>query len=373
MNASSPLEIRPVILQNMLDNLPVGLMVINAEGEIVTINRAASTILGYDLDAFEGKGWGELFVENEKNDDFNQIIVDIIWEKQVNLRRSVSYTRTDGRVLHLSITGSFLMEGEAMAGIVVLLNDVTELHEAHKKEKAVLREMNALQREKAESMSQLAQAVAHQIRNPVSAIGGFSMRMLNEMDSNDPNRPYVKTILDGTKRLEAIVREVGAYTQASQVSPRPTPVDEILETAKAAPSTKAAELSREISWTISSKPVEIIVDPELFGRALIELFLNSVEFCNASHVSIAVSVSMQPGRVNVEVKDTGSGIPEKDMPYIFDPFFTTKAVGVGMGLCRARRIISEHKGEIRVDNTPGQGTTVMVRLPNYGMDEKGES
>jgi len=130
-------EIKPVILQNMLENLPVGLMVIDGNGEIITINRSASEILGHSLDAFEGKGWGELFIEGQKNRDFNQVIVDIIWDRKVNLRRQVPYIRSDGKTLQLSITGSFLREENGIAGIVVLMNDVTELHKANENKKAV--------------------------------------------------------------------------------------------------------------------------------------------------------------------------------------------------------------------------------------------
>jgi len=63
------------------------------------------------------------------------------------------------------------------------------------------------------------------------------------------------------------------------------------------------------------------------------------------------------------VWDSGAGISEEDRPYIFDPFFTTKAVGVGMGLCRVKRIVSEHKGVIAVDGSLAKGTKVVIRLP----------
>ena len=65
-------------------------------GEVITINRAASEMLGYSLGAFEGKGWGDLFFDDEKNTGFNQIIIDIVQERRVNLKRSVSYIRSDG-------------------------------------------------------------------------------------------------------------------------------------------------------------------------------------------------------------------------------------------------------------------------------------
>lgn len=357
------MNIKPIILQNILDSLPVGLMVIDPEGEVINTNRAASEILGYSLDVFEGKGWGDLFFDGEKNIDFNQIIIDIIQERKVNLQRSVSYVRSDGKILQLSITGSFLREDEEIAGIVVLINDVTELHKAHRHEKIVLEEKGALQHERAESIKNLAEAVAHQIRNPVTAIGGLSMRMLNKLDQDDPNRVYLETILDGTKRLEDVVTAVGHYTKLLQIEPKKVAISEVLQQAQVGLSLKEAELSRKIKWTVQSEPIEVMVDPRLFAHALNELFLNALEFCKEDYVAIEVCVFEDGNRVNVEIKDSGTGISEEDRPYIFDPFFTTKAVGVGMGLCRVKRIISEHKGVIVVESSPGKGTEVRIRLP----------
>lgn len=357
------MNIKPIILRSILDSLPVGLMVIDPEGEVININRAASEILGYPLDAFEGKGWGDLFFDDEKNIDFNQIIIDIIQERKVNLKRGVSYVRSDGKILQLSITGSFLREDEEIAGIVVLINDVTELHKAHKREKIVLEEKSALHHERAESIKNLAEAVAHQIRNPVTAIGGFSMRMLNQLDQDDPNRGYLGAILDGTKRLEDVVTAVGHYTKLLQIEPKKVAISEVLQKAQVGLSPKEAELSRKIKWTVQSEPIEVIIDPGLFTHALNELFLNALEFCREDEVGIEVCVFEDANWVNVEIKDSGTGISEKDRPYIFDPFFTTKAVGVGMGLCRVKRIISEHKGVIMVESSPGKGTEVRIRLP----------
>jgi PAS domain S-box-containing protein len=356
-------EIKPVILQNMLENLPVGLMVIDGNGEIITINRSASEILGHSLDAFEGKGWGELFIEGQKNRDFNQVIVDIIWDRKVNLRRQVPYIRSDGKTLQLSITGSFLREENGIAGIVVLMNDVTELHQAHENEKAVLEEKSAIEHEKAESLRKLAEAVAHQIRNPVTAIGGFSRRILKRLDPNDPNRQYLETIIHGTRRLENVVTVVADYTALMEIRPEKVTLSAVMDIARAGLAQKEAELCKEVEWNIRIPPVELLVDPGLFARALNELFLNALEFSTENHICIGVDGVEEADGVTVVVTDSGPGIPDADMPYIFNPFFTTKAVGVGMGMCRVERIVSEHKGDLSVDSIPGKGTRATIYIP----------
>jgi len=355
--------IKPIILQNIVESLPVGLMVIGSNGEIVTINRAASEILGHSLDVFEGKGWGDLFFDDPKNSDFNQIIIDIICERKVNFKRNVCYTRSDGKSLKLSITGSFLREDGRIAGIVVLMSDVTELHEAHENEKAVLEEKSALQHERAESIRNLAQAVAHQIRNPVTTIGGFSRRVLGRLDAKDPNRGYLETIIDGTRRLENLVTAVSDYTKLLDMKPEPVVMSTVIDMARAGLFQKEEDLAKKVEWSVLGGAIEVRVDPRLFARALNELFLNALEFSRDDPVSIDVQVSKDGGSFTVEVADTGPGISAADRPYIFDPFFTTKAVGVGMGLCRVKRIISEHKGHVTVDSIPGKGTRVTIGVP----------
>ena len=104
------------------------------------------------------------------------------------------------------------------------------------------------------------------------------------------------------------------------------------------------------------------IDPHLFSLALDEVLLNSLESFGGNEALIAIRAGEESGGFYLRIEDEGCGIPEKDMPYIFDPFFTTKAVGVGMGLCKAQRIISEHRGHLEVLSTPGTGTQVAIRI-----------
>ncbi|MDZ7696812.1 MAG: ATP-binding protein [Deltaproteobacteria bacterium] len=353
----------PIVLQNILDSLSVGILVIDPEGLIAAINRAASEILGHTADPPFGKGWEALIDEDERNHDFQNLMVEVINERKVNLKRSLRYFGANGNTRRLSISGSVLTEGRHTGGIAILINDVTELHHAHEIEKTVLREKSALQHERAESIRNLAEAVAHQIRNPVMSIGGFSLRMLKGTGENDPNRKYVEMILDGSRRLEDVVSAVSSYTKLMEISPRKTLLPELVAEAKKGIQAKVDALSRKIDWNLSLEPIEIRVDPEFFVLALKEIFLNALEFCDEACATIEVQLLKQKNHMHLEIRDQGPGISEANLPFIFDPFFTTKAVGVGMGLCKAKRIISEHKGKIVVKSRRGRGTAVTIRLP----------
>ncbi len=354
----------PIVLQHILDSLPVGIVVINPEGLILTTNRAASEILSHTTSPLVGQGWEALIDEDERNHDFQNLMVEIIRERKVNLKRSLRYFGDNGSIRRLSISSSMLTEGRHTGGIAILINDVTELHHAHEIEKTVLREKSALQHERAESIRNLAEAVAHQIRNPIMAIGGFSLRILKGMDENDPDRKHVEMILDGSKRLEDVVAAVSSYTKMLEISPKKTLLPEMVAEAKREVQAKVDALSRKIDWTLPSAPIELQVDPRFFVLSLKEIFLNALEFCDEACARIEVRFFKQADGLHLQVKDQGPGISEANLPFIFDPFFTTKAVGVGMGLCKARRIISDHKGKIVVQSHLGKGTEVTICLPS---------
>ena len=358
-------DMKPIILNNILESIPVGLLVINPDGEIVTSNDAASEILGYSCRMFEGKGWGDLFLEDSRNEAFNQVILDVIQEKKVNLHRRVSYVQPKGDCLQLSVTGSFLHEDEQIAGIVLILHDVTELQMLHDREKRVLEEKHRLERERAEGLMRLAMAISHQIRNPIMSIGGFAKRTIDKIGETASVVPYLKNILSDAERLEAIVKVVNEYTRIAAVEPVKVSLSAMIEEEVSRLQTKTVELSKRVDWSLNFPAVAFPVDPTLFRRAIYEVLLNALEFLEGDEGSVRIFLSEKQNGLLVEIVDNGIGISGNDLPYVFDPFFTTKAVGVGMGLCLVRRIIGEHGGDVRIDSKPGKGTSVIMKLPDH--------
>ncbi len=355
--------IKTIVIQNILESIPVGLLVINSEGEIVTANRAASRILGYASEMLNGKGWGDLFISDMDNLEFNQVFLDVIQERQVNLCRNVDYVTPEGNTLHLSLTTSFLVGNDEIPAIVVLIHDLTEIYHSHEREKIALEEQHRMQHRRAESLEKFALAVAHQIRNPVTAIGGFANRLLNQPDIDDGRMAgYLGNILVDARRLEEIVQAVSGYAGLKSAVPVKSSLEKVVETAKGRLEEIAAQRSKKILWMVRVDPVYGEIDPHLFSLALDEVLLNSLEAFKGNEVSIAIQVVEESDGFHLKIEDKGCGILEKDIPYIFDPFFTTKAVGVGMGLCRAQRIISEHRGHIKVQSTSGKGTDVIIRI-----------
>jgi len=353
---------RNIIFQHILESIPVGLLVIDSNGEVVTVNRAASSIVGRPKEFMEGRGWGEIFFESGENDAFNQVFLDVIQERGMNLRREVDYRQPSGRTLRLSVGASFLQENEELAGIVVVLDDVTESHAMRQREKAILQEKSRVQREKAESLVQLSMAVAHQLRNPMMSIGGFARLLLKDAPPESFQSRYLQSILGGARRLEEIVKAVEDYANLPPMAPRKVPLEELVGQCRAFIDSKASEWSRRFQWKLELEPAEVCVDPFHFPRALNELLLNALESLKGEGGVIGVRARREDGALSIRIWDSGRGIPARDQPFVRDPFFTTKARGVGMGICKAQRIINEHRGRLLIESSPGEGTCVTIRL-----------
>ncbi|MCK8603509.1 two-component system sensor histidine kinase NtrB [Desulfoferrobacter suflitae] len=357
--------IKAIIIKNIVDSLPVGILVINPRGQISVANRSAAIILGYTKDQLLGKGWAELFLEIEENTDFNQVILDVIQEERLNLHRTVQYKRTTGEMLYLSMTTSFLKAQEGLEGIVVLLDDVTTLHQLQEREKTILEERHRIQREKAESLNRLAAAVAHQLRNPLTSIGGLAVLMKKKIGREEPYDTYFENILSDVRRLERIVKSVEEYTAAPALIPVKVDIAAVLEELRQEGDAMAAGISRKIEWRIHSQPIQATVDPKSFKDALGEIVRNAIEFLGRPDGLIEIVARRESdGRVVIEIADNGSGISTENKPFIFDPFFTTKAVGIGMGLCKVQRIMADHNGKIFIESQPGIGTRVKLEFPN---------
>ena len=349
-----------VFVQNIIESMSIGLLVINSEGEIITTNTAAETILGFSSSQLKAKGWAELFFDKKGNLAFNQIIVDVIAHQALNQLRKVPYTNPDGEILYLSVTSSFLHDKGNPVGIVLLFDDVTEVHELHEREKNLLREKNRLQRERNMSLKLFASSIDHQIRNPVSTIGGFASRMLKKVD---PERPNADMILSEVKRLETLVRVVEEYTSIASIKKTNIPLKYILDTLLIELNTIASGLNMEIEWDIDFVEESVYVDSDYFRRALKEILMNSLESFKESSGIITIRAHRKESFQTIEIADNGPGIEQENLAFVFNPFYTTKVANTGMGMCLAHRIITEHHGKIRIESVRDAGTAVFLTLP----------
>ena len=352
-----------LVIQTILNNAPLGLVVIDPKGEIMLCNAEASSILGVPARELLNRGWGELFLEDERNTDFNQVIFDVIMKEEVEYHRKATYYQPGGSMRRLSLTSSFLHEDDQVAGIVVILDDITELALSQQREKDLLLENSRIQQEKIDSLQTLALAVAHQIRNPSMIIGGVANRLLKTLSPQSAPAFYLEKIISGVKRLEGIVASVTEYVALSSISPQKISLSLLIARAGELVERRAAEKTVKIDCRFMCDEGTVVLDPDKILKALDEIILNSLDFRKGETAQIEIGARMDERGFHLSVKDRGIGIQARDRPFIFDLFFSTKADGIGMGLPKVRRIVNEHQGGITVASSPGEGTEATIFMP----------
>ena len=368
-------EFQDIIIDNIIESLPVGLAVIDSEGQIVVLNQALSTMLGFSKEALTEEGWGALFFETTHNSEFNEIIIDVIQQEEVRLSREVSYRRRDGTTLRLAIISSFLRDGENIAGVVVLVQDITEEYLFDLREKHALEERNRIQQERAESLRNLADNVAHQIRNPVMSIAGFANLALKRIHDDEKMSSFLEAVRDQAATLDRVVKAVAEFSSLEVSTMQKHQVRWIFGCAH----TRCSELAETMEKTCDvlstvqdnpdGSPLLVYCDANMMCRALEELIANALEFSNADQPLVTFTATRQGGYIVMKVTDNGNGIPPENLPYVFDPFYTTKPNAVGFGLTNARRIAQEHGGRIIVENSDKEGTVARIEIPESPQQE----
>lgn len=226
-----------------------------------------------------------------------------------------------------------------------------------------------------ESLQKISSAVAHQLRNPTTIIGGLAGLLVKKPSMKQSYLEYLDGIIEAARRIEHITAAVKEYSAIRLGRLEKTPIGDVLSGVAQSGEQLALKMGKSATWVVEAQPggLQAFADPELLRQALCEAVANSVEALPAEGGSIKLAASVRPAKdgsqdVEIAVTDNGCGIPEDELQYVLDPFYSTKPVGVGMGLTKANRIVQEHGGSITVESAVGKGTTIRVLLPEQTPD-----
>ncbi len=236
-----------------------------------------------------------------------------------------------------------------------------ELEEAYRQLKAA--QERSLQSESLAAIGEMTAIVAHEIRNPLSTIGGFASLMLRQSGDRDKTRRNARIIHDELMRLEKILNSLLGFSRPRRPRFAWCPVPEMLEESVAAINRRLDTSGVEMVVRCEPDLPEICVDVGQVHQVLDNLVRNAIEAMpNGGRVTITASPG--PGdTVIIEVSDTGTGIAAAHREKVFDTFFTTKPGGMGLGLALSKKIMHDHGAEMLVDSQPGQGTTFSLVFP----------
>jgi signal transduction histidine kinase len=232
-------------------------------------------------------------------------------------------------------------------------------------------ERDLRQSEQLATLGKLASRLAHEIGTPLNVIQGRAEQLLRREHLPQKDRAFLEVIVSQIDRISGFITQLLAPARRSEPHLRVVHLHDIVRRVWEAVSDRGAAAHVEVTLELSEVLPPIMGDPEQLQQVLLNLSVNALQAVGPDG-RVALRTRLQPdghlsptGHIEVEVADTGPGIPAHDLPHIFAPFFTTKGLtgGTGLGLTISREIVRSHHGEIRVESTLRQGTRFIVSLP----------
>ncbi|MEW6002106.1 MAG: response regulator [Nitrospirota bacterium] len=220
-----------------------------------------------------------------------------------------------------------------------------------------------VEEEKTEALEKMMDQVAHETRNPLTAIGGFASRVCESLPEGDPNKKYMEMIIEDVARLENMIKQLIKLKTMAISYLELTNVNDIILDALDMFKEEFKNEGIEVKTDLMDNLPLVTADKEQIKLVLSKLIKNSIEAMRNKVRILKVTGRTSNGYVEILVSDTGKGISRENIKNIFDPFFTSKMYGPGLGLTFALKIIQAHKGTITVESEPGKGATFTIKLP----------
>ncbi len=348
-------ERRRKLMEAILENIPTGVVSLGESGEVGRVNTAVVRILGEY--AREARTLQELLGE-----DAARAVLHLM---RRSLRMGAASREievaTGGKLVRTAVTVSSLGPRRSNPGFIVVIDDLTDL----------------LQAQKAAAWQEVAQRIAHEIKNPLTPIQLSAQRILRHLERSAGARmggtrtEFEKLAAEcaglierEVQTLESLVSQFSQFARFPAARLAPSDLNSIV--------TSALELFRDrldgvsVRLDLSPSLPTVKIDPELIRRVVANLIDNAAEAMEGSslrRLHIVTRAESDGDAVAVEVSDTGHGISPEDKTKLFVPRFSTKDRGTGLGLAIASRIIAEHNGTIRVEDNLPMGVRFVIRFP----------
>lgn len=224
-----------------------------------------------------------------------------------------------------------------------------------------LREQIA-QSEKYKTLSTLASGVAHEIKNPLTAIQTFSEYLPQKLDDKEFLQKFSKIVKHEVFRINELVHQLMDYGKPAPINLQPTDIHKLINDTAEFFSNECVQHKINLQRQFNApKNTSLTVDPNQIRQALINIIFNAIEAMPRSG-NIIITTSLAK-RFIISIKDNGKGMAKEELAQIFDPFYTNKDNGTGLGLPITQSIIEKHQGRIIVKSQKGAGTEIIIELP----------
>ena len=344
-------------MNSILESLDAGVIVTDKDGVINIFNSAAESILGMKAENALGKTYGRILGDHATED-----AAGVLAGKRRSATGEREFTAADGSKVFVRYSVCKLKSADdtESGGMVEILHDLSEIKSLEHN----LKRISTLA-----ALGEMAATVAHEIRNPIAGISGFTSLLLRDIPPNDKSRMPVEKIKGGVQALEAIVEKLLDYTRTVKPEIRNAEPLKLVDEALAQIGDSVHQGKCSIRVESESKRLSAKVDPHLFKQIVINLVKNAVQAQpSGGKVVLKLSRGGRPG-LTLRVEDSGPGISDEAREKLFTPFFTTRTTGTGLGLATVKKLVELHGGSVTAANRPDGGAVFTVEIP----DMNGES
>lgn len=344
--------------ERIIASLPSGLLAFDGNGESMAVNGPARKLL-----ELEGTSLGESFESLlTKYPELLTMVSDCLRNGTIYRRTEVEAITPHGqqRWLGATIAPIEMPPERGPHGALCLLMDITEVTE--------LREQVALKKN-LESLGEMSAGLAHEFKNAVAALHGY-VQLLQTLDLNDKAQTAAASLLNEVRSLSTMVTAFLNFARPQPLQLEEVVIDELLSDCASELEALYRESDVELQITHDEQPLKVGADERMLRQSFLNLLRNAAEAIPEGKQERLVSVRSTRDHdkngdswVQIEIRDSGSGISPAQLQKIFIPFFTTKPKGHGVGLALTHRVITEHGGTLTAGNHPLGGAQFTLRLP----------
>lgn len=332
--------------ERIVASLPSGLLAFDARGLSMVANAPGRSLLELDGNVL-GESYEQLL---RRHPELASMIGDCLEHGTLYRRTEIETVSSSGRLRRLGamVAPIELPPEPGPRGALCLLTDITEVTD--------LREQVALKRN-LESLGEMSAGLAHEFKNAIATLQGYA-QLLQSLELNEKAQTATTSLLNEVRNLSSMVTAFLSFARPQPLQMDDVSLKELVKDCASELEPHFRELRVELN--IDSTPVVVRGDERMLRQAVLNLLRNAAEAIpeNGTKRSVFVKVGKE-----IEIRDTGSGIPAAQLPKIFIPFFTTKPKGHGIGLALTHRIITEHGGTLTAANAAEGGAVFTIRLP----------
>lgn len=333
----------------IIDSAADGVISIDNHGKITMCNPAAQEITGYRHDELIGKHYHSVF----EKEGFRSPMLDTLVHGVGHVGVDVNYPAKE-KILQVKASSSQLRSASGeIIGALVIFTDLTA-------QKQMQRQIERAER--LATLGELMAGVAHEVRNPLTAISGF-VQYLKEGEHDSRRVEYINIILKEVHSINKVIQQLLDFARPHSRHYQSVAINSLIRETLLLVHTHGLDKRVNFIITLDDEIKEIEADGELLKQVILNLLINALQAIPARG-EIALSTCRDgDDKLRIVIRDSGTGIPPQVMNKIFTPFFTTKSDGTGLGLSIVQRIITDHNGDIMIDSQPPYGTTVTLILP----------